>query len=404
MTSYVEHSARSLIARCDAVDWQAPAHDPVRAKATYNRWLDIFGLKRQFRWLPDPADASVVAAPMETMAHAWALGAARMPPPASSITLIANSARAEPPGDRAVRSELMRLASNLSVGVASYLSEARGYSTALLSSWDLAIARHPKIALGLSLLTPFVLPGMTPPVATAMVRDSLTACLDLSLWQKVERHLAALRAEADKQSISAAEFTQEGIMDALMAAAEPLVEACEAGAFAHALLDDEIVVVAAPSISCDGRHLHNANGPALGWSRTKLFAWKGVPLPERLVVRPETVTRGMIWAMPDATARATLVDLYAHTHGHEACMRDLGGVVEHEDTTGRLWRLPVAPLGAHEDDDIKTVEVVNGTAEPDGSRRTHWLRVPPDMQTAQQAVAWTYGLKSEDYSGLVMRT
>jgi hypothetical protein len=35
--------------------------------------------------------------------------------------------------------------------------------------------------------------------------------------------------------------------------------------------------------------------------------------------------------------------------------------------------------------------------EPDGTRATYLLRVPPTMRTAQQAVAWTYGMAAEDY-------
>jgi hypothetical protein len=43
------------------------------------------------------------------------------------------------------------------------------------------------------------------------------------------------------------------------------------------------------------------------------------------------------------------------------------------------------------------VEVVNSTAEPDGSRKRYWLRVPPEMQTAREAVAWTFGLSEREY-------
>jgi len=37
------------------------------------------------------------------------------------------------------------------------------------------------------------------------------------------------------------------------------------------------------------------------------------------------------------------------------------------------------------------VEVANATPEPDGTRRAYWLRVPPDMRTARQAVAQAGG-------------
>jgi len=50
------------------------------------------------------------------------------------------------------------------------------------------------------------------------------------------------------------------------------------------------------------------------------------------------------------------------------------------------------------------VEVTNGTAEADGSRKTYWLNVPPEMRSAKAAVAWTYGMTPEQYDGLVIRT
>ena len=33
---------------------------------------------------------------------------------------------------------------------------------------------------------------------------------------------------------------------------------------------------------------------------------------------------------------------------------------------------------------------MNSTPEPDGTRRTYFLRVPPQMRTAREAVAWTF--------------
>lgn len=46
------------------------------------------------------------------------------------------------------------------------------------------------------------------------------------------------------------------------------------------------------------------------------------------------------------------------------------------------------------------VEVVNATPEPDGTRRTYWLRVPPQTRTAKEGVAWTFGLDPADYQPL----
>jgi hypothetical protein len=44
------------------------------------------------------------------------------------------------------------------------------------------------------------------------------------------------------------------------------------------------------------------------------------------------------------------------------------------------------------------IEVINRTREPDGSFRRYWLRVPPTMRTAHEAVAWTFNMSAEQYA------
>ena len=44
---------------------------------------------------------------------------------------------------------------------------------------------------------------------------------------------------------------------------------------------------------------------------------------------------------------------------------------------------------------------MNGTRETDGSYKHYFLRVPPNVTTARQAVAWTYGLTAEQYLPLI---
>jgi hypothetical protein len=46
---------------------------------------------------------------------------------------------------------------------------------------------------------------------------------------------------------------------------------------------------------------------------------------------------------------------------------------------------------------ITMVEVINSTPEPDGGRKTYFLRVPPRTETARAGVAWTFGLTPEEY-------
>ena len=44
------------------------------------------------------------------------------------------------------------------------------------------------------------------------------------------------------------------------------------------------------------------------------------------------------------------------------------------------------------------IEVTNSTPEPNGNARSYLLRVPPDMKTAAEAVAWTFGMRSDQYN------
>lgn len=64
----------------------------------------------------------------------------------------------------------------------------------------------------------------------------------------------------------------------------------------------------------------------------------------------------------------------------------------HEDDCGELYRKELAG-----DEPLVMVRVVNSTPEPDGSFKRYMLRVPPTVQTAREAVAWTFDMPPEQY-------
>jgi hypothetical protein len=70
-----------------------------------------------------------------------------------------------------------------------------------------------------------------------------------------------------------------------------------------------------------------------------------------------------------------------------------------QDETGTLWRR-TWPRG----DGWAAVEVLNGTPGPDGKVERYVLQVPPELETARAAVAWTYGMTDSQYRNLVLRT
>ena len=51
-----------------------------------------------------------------------------------------------------------------------------------------------------------------------------------------------------------------------------------------------------------------------------------------------------------------------------------------------------------DDEPIVMIEVVNRTREPDGSFKRYWVRVPPEMGTAREAVAWTFNMPASQYA------
>jgi hypothetical protein len=53
------------------------------------------------------------------------------------------------------------------------------------------------------------------------------------------------------------------------------------------------------------------------------------------------------------------------------------------------------------DEDLVMVKVVNSTAEPDGSFKDYYIRVPPNTRSARGAVAWSFGKEENEYDPAV---
>lgn len=64
----------------------------------------------------------------------------------------------------------------------------------------------------------------------------------------------------------------------------------------------------------------------------------------------------------------------------------------HSDHCGILYRMFLS-----DDEPLHAVRLINLTAEPDGTFREYFLRVPPTVQTARVGVAWSFGLSAYEY-------
>ncbi|MFF7457222.1 DUF6745 domain-containing protein [Kitasatospora sp. NPDC008115] len=135
--------------------------------------------------------------------------------------------------------------------------------------------------------------------------------------------------------------------------------------------------------------LDHAEGPALAYSDGfTMHAWRGMPVPADFLAGLGAVTAERIRTEENAELRRVLLEHY----GYERYLADSGAVPVHKDETGVLWRIDLP-----EDEPVVMVEVVNSTAEPDGTFRTYWLRVPPSTLTARAGVAWTFGITEAEY-------
>ena len=145
-----------------------------------------------------------------------------------------------------------------------------------------------------------------------------------------------------------------------------------------------------------GDRLHDASGPALrfpdGWS---VWAWKGVAVPRWLIEQPEQITLKSIDDETDVQVRRCMIEIMTP----QRYVAQGGAARVAEDETGVLWRRTWVAFDAW-----AAVEVINATPEPDGTHRHFFLQVPANLQTAREAVAWTYGMEPAAYAKLVVRT
>ena len=140
-------------------------------------------------------------------------------------------------------------------------------------------------------------------------------------------------------------------------------------------------------LDASGR-LHAPNGPALSYGDgCRFHAWKGVVVPAYLIEQPELIDLRAIAAAIDPQIRRCMIDIltpkrFVELGGAYRVAQDDVGVLWHQRWRWEAW---------------SAVEVVNGTPEPDGSRKHYFLQVPPTVRTPREGVAWTYGLTERQY-------
>ena len=139
----------------------------------------------------------------------------------------------------------------------------------------------------------------------------------------------------------------------------------------------------------DQNRPHCVDGPFCRWrDGSALYAIHGVRIPAWIVEDPKRITVKSIAEQTNAEVRRIMIDKY----GTSKYLLASGAKLVHKTARGRLFR-----TSDKQDELIAMVEVTNSTPESDGSNKKYWLRVPPAINNADEAVAWTFGLEKAEY-------
>lgn len=161
--------------------------------------------------------------------------------------------------------------------------------------------------------------------------------------------------------------------------------------------------------------LHNATGPAIEFSDGFLvFFIHGIEVGRQAIESPASIPINLIRDCKNIEQRRILIDLY----GKDRYILGLGLKPIHRDDFGELYRADIP-----NDEPLCMVKVLNSTPEPCakcgtvtkeidarvGGRcdcgtpfvyKDYWMCVPFTVQTAREAVAWTFSKSAEGYRPL----
>jgi hypothetical protein len=140
------------------------------------------------------------------------------------------------------------------------------------------------------------------------------------------------------------------------------------------------------SLDAAGR-LHSATGKCIeyqdGWG---CYAWHGVRVPEKVILAPETLTREDWEHEPNVEAARIIQERMGSRF-----VSELGGRVLDRSPRGTLYQIT---LSFRDPERVAHyVQVQDASTE-----RHYFLRVPPTILTAAEAIAWSFGLSVEEYS------
>jgi len=160
----------------------------------------------------------------------------------------------------------------------------------------------------------------------------------------------------------------------------------------NCLLLDKVAMVSERPLSLkqDERgRLHSESGPAIAFGDGyRIYSWHGATVPADVIENPSSLTADRIMKEWNAEVRRVMIERF----GLSKFIIASGAKKVQEDECGTLYRKEFS-----NDEALVMVKVINTTPEPDGTRKEYFLRVPPTVVTAREAVAWTFEMSPAEY-------
>jgi len=139
--------------------------------------------------------------------------------------------------------------------------------------------------------------------------------------------------------------------------------------------------------------LHNPSGPAVefyDYEPKKWYFLHGLEVPEKLIERPEELTKADFINENNAEIRRIMVEHVGSDKFSE--IQDLEKI-----STGELNGQKVELLRSKESDDLASSKIQFVRVTCNSTGRVYNLGVPPTFEDALEALAWTFNMSKEEY-------
>lgn len=161
------------------------------------------------------------------------------------------------------------------------------------------------------------------------------------------------------------------------------------------LLEDVAIVCRRPGeIKRDAENrLHNLHGPSVKWADGyNSYHLHGMRVEGEWIENPDTIDSKQVLSEQNIELRRALITIM----GYERFLKQLSPKVLDTDVDGGGCPRRLLEVAQEGDENLMLVEV----SDPSTNRQYH-LRVPPNVTTCHEAVAWTYSRTKDNYNPLV---